>query len=237
MTNDVVVWGQSKMPEQKGKRTLYGIVQEPDISNQQTLRDLNDLGKLMRTSIKSGFSCKKMLKLLSYLLKFDEEAMRKMLYSPRYEDMFLSYNQTLGRVEELSRMYSKKLLSDAMTKCKSEIGRVIDDLNHWHNAILTQSIRKKQGNTDNLHRFMETARIDNIMFHNNKIVHPSFFKRHYQPFIEPPSKLPKSHPFQSPVVSTQKQKVRILPPKPTYAPPPPPFAFQQQQQKQQRQKL
>lgn len=226
------MWGQSKMPEQKGKRVFYGSLEEPEISNQQTLRELNDLVKLMRLgAIKSRFSCKKMLKLLSHLLKFDEKAMQKMLYSPRYEDMFLSYNRTLDRVEELNSLYSKKLLPDAMTKCQIEIGRVIDDLNHWHNAILTQSIRKKQSDTDNLHRFMETARIDSVMFHNNKIVTPSFFRKHYQPFLVPSSKPQKSSPFQPPV-QPQQQKVRILPPKPTYTPPPPPLTFQQQQKRQ-----
>jgi len=185
----IVVWGQSKMPKQQVKGKIYAGLEAPEITNQEILNEITDLKRLMRTdgAHNSRFSCKKMLRLLSYLLKFDEKLLKQTAaqqnYSLRYEDMFASYNKNLDRVAALQQKYENKRLPDMLTKCKSEINEIVNGLLFLHQNILVETLRRKQRNIDTLRRFMESINIDGDIFHDRKLVSASFFKKHYNPFV------------------------------------------------------
>jgi len=185
----IIVWGQSKMPEQQVKGQIYAGLKAPEITNQEILKEMTDLKKLMRVNgaHDSKFSCEKMLRLLSYLLRFDEKLLKQTAiqqnYSHRYEDMFIAYNKNLDRVADLQKKYEKKRLPDMLTKCKSHINDVVNGLLFLHQNILVETLRRKQSNLEALRRFMESIRIDGDIFHDRKLVSPSYFKKHYNPFF------------------------------------------------------
>lgn len=182
------VWGQSRMPSQQVQGRLYAGLEAPDIMNQEILKEITDLKKLMRVGVRaSKFSCKKILRLLSYLIKFDEKKLKQAAiqqnYSPRYEEMFVAYNKNLDKVAVLQQKYAKKRLPDMLTKCKSELNEVVEVLLFLYRNILVETLRRKQQNIENLRRFMESIKIDGDIFHDRKLVASSFFKKHYNPFV------------------------------------------------------
>lgn len=205
-----IKWGQSKMPKQQ-TQGIYAGSETPDVSRQQTVRDLEDLVRLMNTGVKnSGFSCKKIIKLMSYLIKFDEDKLRDISLPPIYEDMFLSYNKSIDKIAELKVKYFTNWTFDFMTPCMNELDEVLKALLDGYSSILKGSSQHKDKiDTDKLKRYMEIVKIDNDRLHDKRIISSSFFKKYYDPFAKQQSQQKQIKQQQQ--SSPQK---RIAPPKP-----------------------
>ena len=172
-------WGTSKMPTQVIQKEIgFQTVQDENIVD-----DVRDLSKLLHQGVyKSGFSCKKMVLLLSHLHKFNKNKLMQIdNMIPKIQYWLNKYNDNIDRIAKLKLKYIRKWTPDFMSPCKRELNDVINVFKYNYNQILKESYFNPDLDTQSLRRYMDTLIFGNDFVHDNKLIHASIIRKYYDP--------------------------------------------------------